>query len=49
MQDPYLGVCWKETDASHMRHRDYADEEGKEAAINFCKNQDAAREEPFIE
>ncbi|MCI75254.1 DUF4283 domain protein, partial [Trifolium medium] len=38
-----------ENNGSDIGHRVYTDEEEKAAAINFLKNREAAREEPFTE
>ncbi|WJX27440.1 hypothetical protein P8452_16255 [Trifolium repens] len=44
-----LKQYWEGKDASDIGHRVYTDEEEREAAINFLKNRDATREEPFTE
>ncbi|MCI37277.1 DUF4283 domain protein, partial [Trifolium medium] len=40
---------WKKNDGSDIGHRVYKDEEERAAALNFLKNREAAREEPFTE
>ncbi|MCI58623.1 hypothetical protein A2U01_0079878, partial [Trifolium medium] len=44
-----LQQYWKENDGSDLGHRIYTDEEEIAAEINFLKNREAAREEPFTE
>jgi hypothetical protein len=44
-----LKQYWEGKDASDIGHRVYTDEEERETAINFLKNRDATREEPFTE
>ncbi|CAJ2667598.1 unnamed protein product [Trifolium pratense] len=40
---------WNENNGSDIGHRVYTDEEERAATINFLKNGEAAREEPFTE
>jgi hypothetical protein len=42
-----LQQYWKENDGSDIGHRVYTDEEETAATMNFLKNREASREEPF--
>jgi hypothetical protein len=42
-----LQQYWNENDGSDIGHRVYTDEEETAAAMNFLKNREASREEPF--
>jgi hypothetical protein len=44
-----LQQYWKENDGSDIGHKVYTDEEEIAAAINFLKNREDSREEPFTE
>jgi hypothetical protein len=48
----YLAILqqyWKENDCSDIGHKVYTDEEETTEAINFLKNREDSREEPFTE
>ncbi|MCI41719.1 hypothetical protein A2U01_0062953 [Trifolium medium] len=45
----FLQQYWKNNDGSDIGHIVYTDEEETEAALNFLKNREASREEPFTD